>query len=197
MNYGETLAYWYLRLNGFFPLRNFVMHDDREDRSECDVLAVRHPDVYEEIGGKANDWDNPTFEELGLALDRTIALVVQVKTGGQRTPGRAFDPERLKRGLRRTGLWSRESVDELAGQLDATAKVDVGEHHVIGKLLIASNPAPDDRYLGLELRKVVTFIRKRFKDYPEKEKDRLFFGDELIQFLADRSLEVQPEAPPR
>jgi hypothetical protein len=26
MNYGETLTYWYLRLNGFFLLRNFVLH---------------------------------------------------------------------------------------------------------------------------------------------------------------------------
>lgn len=26
MNYGETLAYWYLRLNGFFLLNNFVVH---------------------------------------------------------------------------------------------------------------------------------------------------------------------------
>jgi hypothetical protein len=26
MNYGETLAYWYLRLNGFFLLQNFVLH---------------------------------------------------------------------------------------------------------------------------------------------------------------------------
>lgn len=27
-NYGEAWAYWYLRLNGFFPLDNFVVHKD-------------------------------------------------------------------------------------------------------------------------------------------------------------------------
>jgi hypothetical protein len=26
MNSSEELAYWYLRLNGFFPLTNFVVH---------------------------------------------------------------------------------------------------------------------------------------------------------------------------
>ncbi len=47
MNYGETLAYWYLRLNGFFPLRNFVLHpvhesagDDRRHNESC-VKACR------------------------------------------------------------------------------------------------------------------------------------------------------------
>ncbi len=26
MNYGETIAFWHLRLNGFFPLANLVVH---------------------------------------------------------------------------------------------------------------------------------------------------------------------------
>ncbi len=40
MNYAETLAYWYLRLNGFFPLKNFVLHssrlEERLDREEAE-----------------------------------------------------------------------------------------------------------------------------------------------------------------
>lgn len=26
MNYGEDAVYWYLRLNGFFSVTNFVLH---------------------------------------------------------------------------------------------------------------------------------------------------------------------------
>ena len=28
MNFAEELVYWYLRLNGFFPITNFVLHRD-------------------------------------------------------------------------------------------------------------------------------------------------------------------------
>ena len=26
MNFAEQLVYWYLRLNGYFPITNFVLH---------------------------------------------------------------------------------------------------------------------------------------------------------------------------
>jgi hypothetical protein len=54
MNYGETLTYWYLRLNGFIPMRNFVLHRaniEGQAAADTDLLAVRFPHVYEEIGG--------------------------------------------------------------------------------------------------------------------------------------------------
>ena len=39
----EDVAYWYLRLNGFLCLRNFLVHGDRrgEVRTEIDVVGVR------------------------------------------------------------------------------------------------------------------------------------------------------------
>lgn len=42
MNYGEELAYWYLRFNGFFPISNFVVHRSSgiKRTSDVDVLAV-------------------------------------------------------------------------------------------------------------------------------------------------------------
>jgi hypothetical protein len=52
MNYSETLSYWYLRLNGFFLLRNFVLHPpyingrDYEQVADSDLLAIRFPYVY-------------------------------------------------------------------------------------------------------------------------------------------------------
>ena len=43
MNYGEEISYWYFRLNGFFPLVNFVVHRTEETRysTDIDLLAVR------------------------------------------------------------------------------------------------------------------------------------------------------------
>ena len=33
MNFAEQLVYWYLRLNGFFPITNFVLHHGAEQNS--------------------------------------------------------------------------------------------------------------------------------------------------------------------
>ena len=196
MNYGETLAYWYLRLNGFFPLRNFVMHmpADRQQRSDCDILAVRFPGVSEDIGGQRDDWDRTRFERWGLSLGVPLVLVVQVKTGTEGEPGKAFDTERLKQGIRRVGLWDAETSEQIAGALgkERLLKTDKA---TVAKLLIASQPVEKDTYLSMKIDEATGFIRDRFKKYSEqKVKDRLFFNDELIQFLAhEAGLRIETE----
>ena len=107
-NFGETLAYWYLRLNGFFPISNFVLHRSKTNKysADTDLLAVRFPYVYEEIGGQNEDWDN-TFSEWGLNLNKDIiGLIVEVKTGRivTRRINQAFNCERLKYSLQRLGF---------------------------------------------------------------------------------------------
>lgn len=186
MNYGETLAYWYLRLNGFFPLRNFVMHmpADRRQRSDCDLLAVRFPGVSEEIGGQPHDWDRTSFERWGLSLDVPLVLVVQVKTGTEGEPGKAFTEDRLKQAIKRVGLWDRGTSNRIAEDLckGPLLKTDKA---TAAKLLIASQPTEGATYLTMKLHEATSFIRQRFEKYSEqKVMDRLFFSDELIQFLA-------------
>jgi hypothetical protein len=63
VNFGEELTYWYIRLNGFFPLSDFVLHRGEGIRSpaDCDFLAIRFRGVYEEVGGQASDWDSCTL----------------------------------------------------------------------------------------------------------------------------------------
>jgi len=41
----EQLAYWYLRLNGFLSISNFVVHPDTggQQRTDVDILGVRFP----------------------------------------------------------------------------------------------------------------------------------------------------------
>lgn len=48
--------------------------------------------------------------------------------------------------------------------------------------------AESETYLSMKLDDATRFIEGRFKRYSEqKEKDRLFFNDELIQFLAHKA----------
>jgi hypothetical protein len=44
MNHGEELVYWYLRLNGFFPLSNFVVHKSSQVAGCLAVPAGPGPD---------------------------------------------------------------------------------------------------------------------------------------------------------
>jgi hypothetical protein len=81
MNHGEEAAFWYLRLNGFFAITNFVVHasSDVVHTSDCDVLGVRLPFVYEEVGGRDDDWD--PFLVRNLNLERPIGIICEVKSG--------------------------------------------------------------------------------------------------------------------
>ncbi|SHF32168.1 hypothetical protein SAMN02745195_02362 [Thermoanaerobacter uzonensis DSM 18761] len=85
-NFAEELTYWYFRLNGFFLLQNYVLHNIGEERqrgtADADLLAIRFPYVYEEIGGHSNDWDSEKFSEWGFNIEKNnLALIVEVKSG--------------------------------------------------------------------------------------------------------------------
>jgi hypothetical protein len=77
VNYGEALTYWYLRLIGFFPMTNFVLHRLRESHgqnADADLLAIRLPHVYEKIGGEHDDWDNARFGGWGITVSTLKSL---------------------------------------------------------------------------------------------------------------------------
>ena len=115
MNYGEEIAYWYLRLNGFFPITNLVIHrSSRIDHSsDCDVLAIRMPFVYEEIGGQSDDWDKFLAQEIGF--EHIIGVICEVKTGAYELKN-IFCPEYVNYCVNRLGLTRREAIEEIAEQ---------------------------------------------------------------------------------
>ncbi len=205
MNFGETLAYWYLRLNGFFPLTNFVLHRAEEcennDRdADCDLLAVRFPYVFEEVGGQRDDWDSKRFTEWGIKLEeRVVGLIVEVKTGKvEWNDLRAFDRKRLVYGVRRLGVVPQQAVDSVVDALEtkATYAGDGNWPISIAKLLVTSRGLPRSfertacqmPFLWMALDEVEQFVRARMKKYErQKVAARMFFNSELIQYLAWRS----------
>jgi hypothetical protein len=103
-NYGERLVYWYLRLQGFCPVENFVLHRrtiDDEDihTADADLLAIRLSGSCEEIDGEQLEPD-PWLEQELQFDSRHVALIVQVKTGFSASAGNAFDHERTLYALR-------------------------------------------------------------------------------------------------
>src|SRR5256885_2107365 len=124
MNYAEEYVFWYLRLNGFFPITNFVIHKSSqiEYTSDCDVLGVRPPFVYEEIGGKPEDWDPllvALFEE-GF----TIGAICEVKSG-KYEPNQIFQANNLHYSLARLGF--SNDIKELGAQLLDRRIIDLPE----------------------------------------------------------------------
>jgi len=190
MNFAEELAFWYLRLNGFFPITNFVLHrfGERAYTADTDLLAVRFPYVSEDIGGNPDDWDPIFREQWDLPLsDRTIGLIVEVKSGrwDPADLARMENTDRLRDAVRRLGMVPKRRLNMIVGGLAKRSKVFVGKRRVIAKLLVAPRVVDAARWLHLPLSEAESFILRRFANYhPEKHADRQFFASELIQYLA-------------
>lgn len=183
MNYGEELAGWYLRLNGFFLLADFVIHKSATvaHSSDADLLALRSSHVFEEIGGQADDWDPYLFGHFGLG--RIIGLICEVKTGGFAAE-KLFPTDRLRACVGRLGLVPREQIGEVAASLTISSSVETAEGAIIGKLFITDHEHESERYVTRTLEGVQDFLRERVRKYPaEKFRDRMFFPSDLFQNL--------------
>lgn len=182
-NYGERLAYWYLRLNGFFLVDNFVHHGqpgvNGERSSDADLLGLRLHGGAEHIHGKKLSRDAGVTDLNGTPLN--VAVIVQVKTGAASTAGGAFDNPRLRRDLEFLGIPC--CVEDVAQRLSGSPFADCGEWRV-AKVLIAENPN-DDSCVSIAWKDALGFVEARIAEHAErKSADRLFFGDALMQFLA-------------
>jgi hypothetical protein len=190
MNFSEQLAYWYLRLNGFFPLADFVLHpgEGRPSTSDADLVAVRFPHVFEEIGGREDDWDPRFAGEWGIKLTGgSVALIVEVKSG-------RWDANDLKGAnlewktrtwLGRTGMIPQSEVEKVVAQL-RDKRLAEWNGAQFARLLICTNGLTRDiPWNVLDLEAAEAFILDRMKKYPvEKFGGRLFFPGDLIQYLA-------------
>ena len=180
MNSSEELAYWYLRLNGFFPMANFVVHRHQavQHRSDVDVLAVRFPHVFEEVGGQSGDWD--PFLADRLSLEQVVAVICEVKTGAFDRE-KIFRPEQIRPAVARLGIWPRARVNSIAEQLHAEASV-VSPEGVVCKLLVTEVASKSESYLNRTVPDLETFIDNRIARHPfEKYGARMFFSAGLFQ----------------
>ncbi len=165
----------------------------RSSVADADILAIRHPYVQEDVGGRHDDWDSDRFSRWGLDLQANrICLIVEVKTGKIK-PGAldtAFGRERLNYAFRRFGVLPTAQTTQTVDAMD-NASVATVDSFSFGKLLISNSPRcsnenpQSQQYLYLNLREAVDFIRGRMRHYQrEKSTARMFFASELIQFLA-------------
>lgn len=186
MNYGEEYAFWYMRLNGFFPISNFVIHKSGKisHSSDCDVLAIRTPNVFEEIGGQRDDWDDWLRDRFDL--NKTIGVICEVKTG-KYEKDKLFRKDNVRYCIGRLGFVPEQVIGGFLDQFDGRRVIDLNDQYQIGKVLIANEGPETDRYSYLDLSSVISFLDRRIEKYPEdKYRDRMFFSSILFQSAIDR-----------
>jgi len=198
MNLPEELCHWYLRLNGFFPIDRFVMHRTahRMHPSDCDVLAIRPPHVYEDIGGTPEDWD-PALTDL-LDFTRLVGVICEVKGGKDIERDTLFVHEWVSYAVARLGFISREETTDVVSTLVEVPKLQLGDGLQIAKLLVSKRSREDRRYLSFTLDHMESFIRARMRKYQKnKQRDRYFFDSILIQQLILEEGRAEFEENPR
>lgn len=183
-NYGEELAYWYFRLNGIFPLNNFAIHrtEITKHPSDCDILALRPPYVYEEVGSQPDDWDDHLTYILNF--DKFLGVIVEVKKGRYAVKD-LFQVVHVRYSVGRLGL--TQQIDNIMAQLTNSPVAETETGHQIAKILIANrNPGTDRNFIAFSLGSIRNFINDRIRKYQrEKLRDRLFFDSNLLQELID------------
>lgn len=193
-NYGEELVYWYFRFNGFIPMANFVLHgDDVLTGSDCDLVAVRFPYVFEPVGGQENDWDIDVLRSLGHDGNRTLVTFVQVKTGqdGNQVAEIAdYFRNHLAYLVERMGLWPRARTLEIVEEFNQTGVLPK-DQYVLSKVVVlrtARRRRNEMPWVELPFRQVIHFIMNRLVKYaPDKFADRMQFPDPIIQLLVDQA----------
>ncbi|MEO3946159.1 hypothetical protein [Gorillibacterium sp. CAU 1737] len=184
LNYGEEIVYWYLRFNGFFIIDNFVLHSSptgTERTSDSDLLAIRLPYVYEEVGGQTNDWDDHNIFK-NLDINKRIAVICEVKTGGF-DANRIYRRRHLEKAIARFGI-SPNYMDYVS-QIENNPVTQI-EDFLVAKILFSrEQESPRQDCLHIRLDEVSKFIKKRLRKFNNRKyNDRMFFPSSLIQYMA-------------
>jgi len=191
-NYGEELVYWYLRLNGFFIISNFVLHTkDKRMRGDADLLAIRLPKTKEYIWVEINKHEVPREVlpdgELFNYIDenKIVGIIAEVKAGFDKSSGDLnifSNKERFTKALQRLGMYE-DGIENESWHIR-----DIDNKYQVIKILFKNNnervELKDGEYLIISLQHAENFIYKRLEEYSvEKTGSWVFFPSDLLQYL--------------
>ncbi len=167
VNKFEQLALWYLRLNGYLTVPNFVLHRDTpgSERTEADVLAVRFPHSSEVAGRKME-----TDSNLVRQHEKIDFIIAEVKSGACDLNGPWIDEKRknMHYVLRWLGMVPQPEVPRVAEDLYRD-KVCEREKWVIRLVCFGSQRSQHlpGNVLQLTHEQVVEFVSDRFKTHAD------------------------------
>jgi hypothetical protein len=164
----EDVAYWYLRLNGFLLLENFIVHGDRsnDQRTEIDLLGVRFRYRQEHLAQPMKDDDRIISE------DRTVVVFCDAKKGPQDFNKTWWTDERkvMESFLALVGVVPSDRWKHVARALYADGFAKLSGDLLVTTLLIHEDkqgivqphwPAAP----RVQITQALRFIHRRFYDY--------------------------------
>lgn len=169
MSTPERLAYWYLRLNGFLTIENFVVHPDQgtNQRTDADLLAVRF--LHRAENRQSPMVDDPKCSDCDAIVN---VIIAEVKTGACALNGPWTRPEdeNIQRVLSAIGCLGPDEIEVAAQALydKATYRGEVAQLRLMafgdrqGELPIPATPILFDE--------MIDFIWKRLKDFDRQKK---------------------------
>ena len=187
MNHSEWVAYWYLRLNGFFPLHNFIVHriPPQIRSTEIDLLAIRPPHVFEEVGGQDDDWDDSLLTQEDR--QRFIAIICEVKRRNNYEADTVFRPREIRYAINRFGILGRDRAQDVAEVLIQEPRVDATDYLQIRKLFIGDvlkDRVPTCDFVSF--RYAQDFFKRRAEKYRnEKREARVLFQSQSWEEVLD------------
>jgi hypothetical protein len=161
----ERLAYWYLRLNGFLTIENFVVHPDSgtNQRTDADLLGVR-------FGNRRENLIQPMKDDSLIAESHAYCNVViaEVKSGA----------------CALNGPWTDKEEENIQRVLSAIGCVPNGELHDAASGLYES---------GLYESELATIRLLAFGDRRGllKPSVRQIIFDEMLDFIYSRFQEFR------
>lgn len=125
----DSVAEWFLRLNGFFTILNFVVHpiepnEGAQQRTDADILGVRFPNRREIVGSEVLP-DHPAFQ----ASARTLLVIAEVKAGRCRLngPWTRREDENINHVLHALGCVRPGLLEAVSGSLYQFGRYESGE----------------------------------------------------------------------
>lgn len=168
----EQLAYWYLRLNGFLTIPNFIVHPDqgRNQGTDVDVLGVRFP-YREELHPNSMLDDRPFAHPSKLHGEKTFVALTEVKAGLCRLNGAWTNSEKenMHRVLRALGTVPMQEVKTVASAIYETGCYSNQLYH-ISMVCIGQEENPEitrdySQVPQITWDQVLRFIYKRFQSF--------------------------------
>jgi hypothetical protein len=169
----ETLGLWYLRLNGFLTIPNFVVHPDsgHDVGTDVDVLGVRFP--YREENVSRPMMDSPRFTKVGR---KAFVAITEVKRSLCSLNGPWTDRHRgnMPRLLNAVGLFSRSETEAAAEALYNVGVYDNTLYHV-SLLCLGERENPEiardhPRVPQITWDEVLNFVFQRFDTYHNQKR---------------------------
>lgn len=165
----ERLAYWYLRLNGFLLLEDFIIHPDvgSDQRTDIDLLGVR-------FSHRAENCIRPMQDDPKITQCNKLCnvIVTEVKKGQCALNGPWTNPEDLNihRILNAIGCFPKSKINIAAKNLYKSGCYQCGD---VSCQLVAIGDSSGNIVIPnvpqILFADIIEFIFRRFRNYQKQK----------------------------